>query len=277
MHPFKRMFQGPPGLSFVPNLPSPKFKEVKAKRRKVKSRAVAEKERKNKRPERQKEREKWLQRRAKRRAEEKKSRAERGEPEEKKAKKGARKSNHGTEQIDATILKVLGRSRKTKKVASKPKAEKVEVVGPKWRHGMREEKHEVCTGRKKGINKLKASQVSPSKDNLDKTKTLEERQLKSDVCQVLPIVDVGPDHQADGGHSEGNGDEAEAPAWPLGSDCAAPSSGEEAAELASPQPAQNPLNPEAFCQKFFQVRSKQFCIILNMVDACVLFIVLQIH
>ena len=277
MHPFKRMFQGLPGLSFGPNLPSPKFKEVKARRMKVKSRAVAEKERKNKRPERQKEREKWLQRRAKRRAEEKKSRAERGEPEEKKAKKGARKSNLGTEQIDATILKVLGRSRKTKKVASKPKAEKVEVVGPKWRHGMREEKHEVCTGRKKGINKLKASQVSPSKDNLDKTKTLEERQLKSDVCQVLPIVDVGPDHQADGGHSEGNGDEAEAPAWPLGSDCAAPSGGEEAAELASPQPAQNPLNPEAFCQKFFQVRSKQFCIILNMVDACVLFIVLQIH
>ena len=277
MHPFKRMFQGPPGLSFGLNLPSPKFKEVKAKRWKVKSRAVAEKERKNKRPERQKEREKWLQRRAKRRAEEKKSRAERGEPEEKKAKKGARKSNLGTEQIDATILKVLGRSRKTKKVASKPKAEKVEVVGPKWRHGMREEKHEVCTGRKKGINKLKASQVSPSKDNLDKTKTLEERQLKSDVGQVLPIVDVGPDHQADGGHSEGNGDEAEAPAWPLGSDCAAPSGGEEAAELASPQPAQNPLNPEAFCQKFFQVRSKQFCIILNMVDACVLFIVLQIH
>ena len=277
MHPFKTMFTGPPGLPFGPNLPSPKFKEVKAKRKKVKSRAVAEKERKNKRPERQKEREAWLQRRAKRRAEEKKSRAERGEPEEKKAKKGARKSNLGTEQIDATILKVLGRSRKTKKVASKPKAEKVEVVGPKWRHGMREEKHEVCTGRKKGINKLKASQVSPSKDNLDKTKTLEERQLKSDVCQVLPIVDVGPDHQADGGHSEGNGDEAEAPAWPLGSDCAAPSGGEEAAELASPQPAQNPLNPEAFCQKFFQVRSKQFCIILNMVDACVLFIVLQIH
>ena len=60
MHPFKRMFQGPPGLSFGLNLPSPKFKEVKAKRWKVKSRAVAEKERKNKRPERQKEREKWL-------------------------------------------------------------------------------------------------------------------------------------------------------------------------------------------------------------------------
>ena len=41
------MFQGPPGLSFGPNLPSPKFKEVKAKQKKVKSRAAAEKERKN--------------------------------------------------------------------------------------------------------------------------------------------------------------------------------------------------------------------------------------
>ena len=254
---------------------------MKSKKKKVKSRAAAEKERKNTRKERQRERRRErdarLQRRAKRREEEKKSRAERGEPDRKKVKRSVRRSSHGTEEVDAIILKVLGRSRKTKKAASMPKAGKVEMVGPKWRHGMREEKHEVCTGRKKGINKLKASQVSPSKDNLDKTKTLEERQLKSDVCQVLPIVDVGPDHQADGGHSEGNGDEAEAPAWPLGSDCAAPSGGEEAAELASPQPAQNPLNPEAFCQKFFQVRSKQFCIILNMVDACVLFIVLQIH
>ena len=269
MHPFKQCFQGPPGLSFAsgPDFPSPKFKEVKAKRRKVKSRAVAEKERKNKRPERQKEREEWLQRRAKRREEEKKSRAERGEPEEKKAKKGARKSNHGTEQIDATILKVLGRSRKTKKVASKPKAEKVEMVAPNWKHGIREENHEVRTGKKKGINKLKASKVSPSKDNLDKTKTLEERQPQSDVFQVLPIVDVGPDYQADGGHLEGNGDGAEVLAWPPGPDCAVPM---EAAELASTQPAQNPLDPEAFCLKFYQVRRIQFCLFQNRVGACLL-------
>ena len=271
----------PPGLKFGPALLLPRFKVVKKPRKKVTSRAKAERTRQNQREDRQAERQRRrdekLSRRKARREEKKLSRAERGEPEVMKAKKSTRKSSHGTEEVDAIILKVLGRSRKTKKAASMPKAGKVEMVGPKWRHGMREEKHEVCTGRKKGINKLKASQVSPSKDNLDKTKTLEERQLKSDVCQVLPIVDVGPDHQADGGHSEGNGDEAEAPAWPLGSDCAAPSSGEEAAELASPQPAQNPLNPEAFCQKFFQVRSKQFCIILNMVDACVLFIVLQIH
>ena len=36
-------------------------------------------------------------------------------------------------------------------------------------------------------------------------------------------------------------------------DYALPSSGEEAAELASPLPDQSPLDPEAFCMKFFQV------------------------
>ena len=44
-------------------------------------------------------------------------------------------------------------------------------------------------------------------------------------------------------------------------DYALPSSGEEAAELASPLPDQSPLDPEAFCMKFFQVRKEQCCII----------------
>ena len=44
-------------------------------------------------------------------------------------------------------------------------------------------------------------------------------------------------------------------------DYALPSSGEEAAELASPLPDQSPLDPEAFCMKFFQVIKKQSCII----------------
>ena len=253
------VLQMPPGLNlmFGPDpLPLPlKLKRTKTPRKKVKSRAEAEKMRKSQRPERQKEesrrRAEKLKRRASRREEEKKSRAERGEPEVLKSKKSTRKSSHGTEEVDAIILKVLGRSQKTKKVAPKPKAEKVEVAGTKWRHGMREEKHEVCTGKK-----LKASQVSPSKDNLDKTKPLEERQPNSDVFQVLPIVDVGPDYQADGGHLKSNGDGAEALAWPLAPDCAAPSCGEEAAELASPLlPAQNLLSPEAFCMKFYQVRN----------------------
>ena len=252
------VLQMPPGLNlmFGPDpLPLPlKLKRTKTPRKKVKSRAKAEKTRVSKRPEKQKEesrrRAERLLRRANKREEEKKSMAERGEPEVLKPKKSTRKSSHGTEEVDAIILKVLGRSQKTKKVASKSKVEKVEVAGTKWRHGMREEKHEVCTGKK-----LKASQVSPSKDNLDKTKPLEERQPNSDVCQVLPIVDVGPDYQADGGHLRSNGDGAEALAWPLAPDCAAPSCGEEAAELASPPlPAQNLLSPEAFCMEFYQVR-----------------------
>ena len=226
------------------NLPSLKFKEVKAKKKKVKSRAEAERERKDKRPERQKKREEWLQRRAKRREEKKLCNTE---PEVIKAKRPTRKSNHGTEQIDSTILKLLRKSQKSKKVTAKSRAEK-------WRHGMREERHEGRTVEKKRSKKLKTSQVSPSKDNLDKTKTLEERQPNLDVCQVSPIVDVGPDYQADGGHLEGNGDVAESLAWQVGPDCAAPSGGEQAAELALPQHAQNTLDPEAFCQKFYQVR-----------------------
>ena len=226
---------------------------MKSKKKKVKSRAAAEKERKNTRKERQRERRRErdarLQRRAKRREEEKKSRAERGEPDRKKVKRSVRRSSHGTEEVDATILKVLGRSHKSKKVGSKVKDRMVEkevVARQTWRHGLREERHEDRTGKaqqeKSWRKKLKASKV-------------EERQPKADVGQV-PIVDMGPDHQADRGHSEGNGDGAESLAWSLGPDFAASSRSEEAAELASLQPAQNPLDPEAFCQKFYQVRSK---------------------
>ena len=237
---------------------------MKAKKKKVKSRAVAEKERKDRRPERQKKREEWLQRRARegrRREEEKKSRAERGEPEGKKAKRSVRKSSHGTEEVDAIILKVLRRSHKSNKVATKVKDKMVakeKVAGSTWRHGMREERHEERSGKaqqeKSQREKLKASQVSGGAGNMGKLKTVKEKQPKSDVCKVLPIVDVGPDCQADGGHLEGNGDGAETLAWPLEPDCAAPSSVEVAAELASPLPAQNPLDPEAFCMKFYQVR-----------------------
>ena len=238
---------------------------MKSKKKKVKSRAAAEKERKNTRKERQRERRRErdarLQRRAKRREEEKKSRAERGEPEVMKVKKSTRKSSHGTEEVDAIILKVLRRSHKSKKVATKVKDKMVakeKVAGSTWRHGMGEERHEERSGKaqqeKSQREKLKASQVSGGAGNMGKIKTVKEKQPKSDVCKVLPIVDVGPDCQADGGHLEGNGDGAGTLAWPLEPDCAAPSSVEEAAELASPLPAQNPLDPEAFCMKFYQVR-----------------------
>ena len=238
---------------------------MKSKKKKVKSRAAAEKERKNTRKERQRERQRErdarLQRRAKRREEEKKSRAERGEPDRKKVKRSVRRSSHGTEEVDAIILKVLRRSHKSNKVATKAKDKMVakeKVAGSTWRHGMREERHEERSGKaqqeKSQREKLKASQVSGGAGNMGKIKSVKEKQPKSNVCKVLPIVDVGPDCQADGGHLEGNGDGAEALAWPLEPDCAAPSSVEVAAELASPLPAQNPLDPEAFCMKFYQVR-----------------------
>ena len=263
---FKPFFlQMPPGLNlmFGPDpLPLPlKFKRTKTLRKKVKSRTKAERTRVK--DERQKRRAERLERRASRRAEEKKGRAERGEPEVSKPKRSVRKSSHGTEEVDAIILKVLGRSQKSKKVASKFKnrmVKKEEVAGPTWRHGMQEERHEVRSGKarqeKSQRKKLKASQVSGGAGNIGKIKTVKEKQPKSDFCQVLPIIDAGPDYEADGGHLESNGDGAEALAWPLAPDCAAPSCGEEAAELASPPlPAQNLLSPEAFCMKFYQVRN----------------------
>ena len=247
-------------------LPLPlKLKRTKTPRKKVKSRAKAEKTRVSKRPEKQKEesrrRAERLLRRANKREEEKKSRAERGEPEVLKAKKSTRKSSHGTEEVDAIILKVLGRSHNSKKAESKSKgkkAKKEKVAEPKWRHGMREERHEDRTGKvqkKKLSRKLKAIQVFLCADNLDNTKTAEGKQSKAEACQVLPIVDVGTDYEADGGLFD-LGDGAAALAWPLGPENALPSSGEEAAALVSPLPAQTPLDPEAFCMEFYQVGKK---------------------
>ena len=255
----------PPGLKFGPDLLLPSFKVVKKPRKKVTSRAKAERTRQNQREDRQAERQRRrdekLSRRKARREEKKLSRAERGEPEVMKVKKSTRKSSHGTEEVDAIILKVLRRSHKSNKVATKVKDKMVakeKVAGSTWRHGMREERHEERSGKaqqeKSQREKLKASQVSGGAGNMGKIKSVKEKQPKSNVCKVLPIVDVGPDCQADGGHLEGNGDGAEALAWPLEPDCAAPSSVEVAAELASPLPAQNPLDPEAFCMKFYQVR-----------------------
>ena len=132
------------------DLPPVKFKEMKAKRQKVKSRSEAERVRKANRAARQVRKEARLQMRADKREEEKQRRAEMGEPEVTKAKKCAKKNNHGTEVIDATILKVLGKSQKSKKVVPKRKKkndERPEVAGPrpKWRHGMREERQEGRT------------------------------------------------------------------------------------------------------------------------------------
>ena len=195
---------------------------------KVKSRALAERERKSAREARQKRREARLERRTARREEEKLHRAENGEPPVVKAKGRVKNSNHGMEQVDAIILKVLGRSLKARKVASKSSAKMVgrpEVAGLKWRHGMREEKHEGrCV---KGEGEKKA----PGQVRSKPTFVEEQQGGKAVIRQVVQIVDVGPDHEADGGHCD---------------------SGDGAPELALP--IQIPLEPMPVCMEFYKVR-----------------------
>ena len=146
-------FQMPPGLNLMcgpdsrPLGPDPhplKLKKMKTRRKKE-----MERRRKPLKQERQRRREEKEQRRADRREEKKQQRAAKGEPEVSKPKaKRDPKSNHGTEQVDRIILKLLGKSHKSRKVAGKgPKKvverKKVEAqeekVGMKWRPGMKEE------------------------------------------------------------------------------------------------------------------------------------------
>ena len=72
--------------------------------------------------------------------------------------------------------------------------------------------------------------------------------------------DLCSEFEADAVHSS-SGDGAVELGWPLEPDYALPSSCEEPPELASPLPDRSPLDPEAFCMKFFQVIKKQSCII----------------
>ena len=213
------------------DLPPLKFKRSKGPWKKVKSRALAERTRQRRKAERKTRRKERLERRAVRREDEKLRRAENGEPPVTKAKKCVRKSNHGTEKVDATILKVLGRAPKCRKVASKSRAEKVEtpeVAGPKWRHGMREERHEGRCVKAKREKKSPAVQSEP--------KVVEEKQGgEAEVRQVVPIVDVGPDYGADGGEFS-NGDGAVELVWPL--------------------PIQSPLEPMPLCMEFYKVRKQ---------------------
>ena len=74
--------------------------------------------------------------------------------------------------------------------------------------------------------------------------------------------DLCSEFEADAVHSS-SGDGAVELGWPLKPDYALPSSCEEPPELASPLPDRSPLDPEAFCMKFFQVikKKKQSCVI----------------
>ena len=268
----------PPGLMFGPSsAPPPKFKRTKtvAKRktwcwsqseqkRKVWSKAGSERQRKAKLPEkkreredmsRKKKREDLMKTRAQRREEERQRKEEAGESLV--AKKKAKRlltSGHGAEQVDVTILRLLGRSHKSwKKVTSKSKKSDLkieELAAPKWRHGMREERQESWSARAQLRKKIPSAKylvkakaavsgqivICSEKKTFkpfsrdDETKTEEEKQVKA--VHEVPIVDIGPDYEAEGGHCS-SGDGAEEMVWPL--------------------PIQTPIEPMPPCMEFYQV------------------------
>ena len=198
----------PTGLVFGPcRAPPPKFRRMKTateKKRKLWSKSGSERKRKAEVPERKKKREELsrkkkmedlLKTREQRREEEKQRKEEAGESlvAKKKAKR-LLKSRHGAEQVDATILRLLGRSYKScKKVAPKSKNSdrKVqEVTAAKWRHGMREERRESWSAR------------------------AQLRKRTPCARKLVKIVDVGADYEADGGQCS-SGDGAVEMSWPL--------------------------------------------------------------
>ena len=126
-----------------------------------------------------------------------------------KAKTRDPKSNHGSEKVDATILKVLGRSHKRMVPERKDKkVPKGEVAGPIWRHGMREERHEHCPGKgqkvKKWGGKTKTVEMEqPLEKQPMEQQVMEEKQpCVEEGCVEQPCFafDLGADYEAEGGH-----------------------------------------------------------------------------
>ena len=190
-----------PGLSLAPSKVQ-KFKKTPWARKKmsVKSKAKAERDRKTSQPERQRKREQRLTRRAERREEKRQLRAESGEPPvaEAKSKRDPR-SHHGAEQVDATILKVLGKSHKMK-VAGRGKPSELgkRKAGTKqetkWNPGMREvvgERMQRMQKRKQGqrlVREAKRKRISRKE-----TKALIGGIL-SDLLTSLPVSDEKVSH-----------------------------------------------------------------------------------
>ena len=256
----KNCFQVPPGLSFGPDLPPLKLKVTKSKRKKVKSRAEAERARKSARKERRERRAARLQRRAARKEEEKQRRAESGEPQVTKIRiKRDLKSHHGTESVDITILKLLGKSHKSKKVAGKGKTNEVEKnmvgtqqgqEGAKWKPGMREEPSEGWQEERK----LKQQAEVESSTKKKKSPELHTETVPKTSESGVGVVpeDLGPDietdlhwdpHKAAGSCSQET--LLDSPPTPsLFSDVP-----------SSPTiPTHSPLEPMPPCMEFYQVR-----------------------
>ena len=184
-----------PGLSFAPRLPVQKFKTPWARKKKeVKSKSEAERDRKSSQPERQWKREERLKRRAERREEEKQLRAERGEPPVVKAKsKRDPRRHHGAEQIDAVILKLLGKSTKSKKVAGKSKPSelgKKKVAtqqGAKWKPGMRVEGGDKMSRKQKKQQRRRWMKKAEAKRSSRKEAKLLIGDILSDLLINLPV------------------------------------------------------------------------------------------
>ena len=191
------------------------------------SSAKSERARKAAREERKKVIQKKQEQNAAKQKEEERLRKEAGVVAEVRKKRPNNISIKGTEKVDSTILKVLGKSPKSKVAAvakSRGKREASKVVP----------------------QEKKSSRISRKIIH----EKMQERKKRS-KSPVLPCVDLGPDLDADGPHF-GNADGAMALVWPLGPDCSEPGSGDEAWAL----PIQAPLEPMPPCLELFQVRQK---------------------
>ena len=250
-----------PGLSFAPGLPFQKFKKTPwaRKKKEVKSKSEAERDRKSN----QAERKERLKRRALRREEERQLRAERGEPPVIRAKsKRNPRSHHGSEQVDDIILKLLGKSMKSKKVAGKGKQS---VVGVKkvatqqeanWKPGMRIE------GGEKILRKQRKQQRRrwTRKAEAERTSRKEAKELigdiLSDLLTNLPVsgdekaphsssdeeegtYDIGEDLEADKHWNPLEAERVETPDFP--STMIHPKS---SSPPIHPKPSSTPIHPE---------------------------------
>ena len=224
-----------PGCSSGPELPPLRLKDTKVPRKKkyfffggeqaVKTRSSAKSERARKaaKEERKKVIKKKQEQNAAKQKEEERLRKEAGVVAEVRKKRPNNISIKGTEKVDSTILKVLGKSPKSKVAA-------------------------VAKSR----GKREASKVVPQEEKFSRKiihEKMQERKKRS-KSPVLPCVDLGPDLDADGPYF-GNADGAMALVWPLGPDCSEPGSGE-----AGALSIQAPMEPMPPCMELFQVRQK---------------------
>ena len=249
-----------PGLSFAPSKVQ-KFKNTPWARKKasVKSKAEAERVRKSNQLERQRKREERLKRRTERREEEKQLRAQRNEPPVTKAKsKRDPRRHHGSEQVDDIILRLLGKSRKSKKVTGKGKQS---VVGRQvrvetqqetyWKPGMREEAGERMQKMKRKMQRRRlVRKAKAERKNRKETRVL-VGELLSDLLTSLPgsgkekmphpdsdeaegINDVGSDLEVDLKWNPLEAERVETPDFP--------------SSIIHPKPSYSPIHPKpSFC------------------------------